>query len=763
MFDCDSWSDSQSNLEYYTSLAKETQLILLNLGIFSNKTEKYLEEYDHTYNSLNIRAEEFEKLKSLFEYKSLKYNFRKVDKKRNPNIKTIPYLNKIIIKKIKELKIKLNVLQNGMFKLNNITKRFTIGSAFNRIKPKNNVTYYSLQKFYNSIVVENFNNFQEIRYIKKIIQKVKRKNYLYDTIESIEIKTGKFKVYDFSIPRLHNFYSDGFISHNSSFLECVIWTIYGKNSKGLLADQVINWYEREDCFGIFTFFKNGKTYRFERYRKHHEHKNDVIVFEDDKNITWAANIQVQIEEIFDVEYEALISTIFLSKKKMDKFLSYSKAEKEKLFSSIMQLSLIDPYEKKVRARTLVMKKETDRLDKSIFSLEEKSAEAEKLLKTAQNEVDTKLKRLGEENDKENESLQKLSALPLSALKSYYKNLTKAEEIEYDIDKKETEIEIISDTVKDTKKLIKTTAKNICTQCEQEIPHKMHNKLSKQFNETLEGLKEEKKEFKAAIRDLKVDLAVMEKEETILLERIEGLMNDKGEITIAEENISAYENQINNCKRNIERIIADIEYTKKDVNLTQIKQLLEEALKQLTKNRQEMAVYKEEEKLSSVWMKAFDKKDDIYIKRILMANLIADLNMYLERRVVIFNWDEVNFAKFDEDKELIVTITNEVDEQMEIPYKALSDGEDRKMNLCINLALNDLIYVQFSRISLALFDEISDGLDKESNAILAKVIDEFSLKVPVHIISHVTEFNAHFSDVIGVEKYEEGSKKFSRFI
>lgn len=234
LIDCDSYITSFNSLEYYTAskkLVSQVQLLLLNLGIFSYVRSKYNKYYDWNYYTLIISSEDFDKYKELIEYKSLKYEFKEYTKKRNTNIKIIPYLKNYVDNKLQNLRTFLKVSKNGVFKdpYGNGSMSFSIGSYCSLIGKS--FTYYNIDKildFFNKHTY--FHIYQEVQDIINMLNKVKNSNYIYDFIESIEIVNKDITVYDFCVEDVHNFYSNGLISHN---------TIFSNNQKNYLVNKGI--------------------------------------------------------------------------------------------------------------------------------------------------------------------------------------------------------------------------------------------------------------------------------------------------------------------------------------------------------------------------------------------------------------------------------------------------------------------------------------------------------------------------------------------
>jgi len=149
-------------------------------------------------------------------------------------------------------------------------------------------------------------------------------------------------------------------SGKSTFFEFPFWILFGENTKNLKVDEVVNWYVKKNCWGRFTFKKGKDEFAVERYRKHETHGNEVLFFKNGKEITKTKNTQEEIEKAWGLNYTATICSILLSQAKMATFLEIKGADRHKLFDSIMRMSLINPFEQKVKNRFTFLKKEFHR-------------------------------------------------------------------------------------------------------------------------------------------------------------------------------------------------------------------------------------------------------------------------------------------------------------------------------------------------------------------------------------------------------------------
>jgi DNA polymerase III delta prime subunit len=231
LIDCDSWGNNNI-IEYYTAskqLCSEVQLMLLNLGIFSYKKEKYLEKYNHVYYTLCITSEDLDRYKDIIKYESLKYDFIKSNKKRNTNIKIIPYLKDYLENELIGWKNLVKIDKSGRIKnVSFLNKK----SFLKHVASHGEITYEYLKNIKN--VLEKNVDLDLNNIIKNMLEKIMiilNNNFIYDEIIDKNNITDEKLVYDFVVPEFHNFYSNGMISHNTTLQYIYIKSLLCENPK----------------------------------------------------------------------------------------------------------------------------------------------------------------------------------------------------------------------------------------------------------------------------------------------------------------------------------------------------------------------------------------------------------------------------------------------------------------------------------------------------------------------------------------------------
>jgi len=206
LIDCDS-SFYKNIIEYTTAsevLAEQVKLLLLNLGIivyhrFKDNPKVGNKIYNHRYHRLIIAKSSLKQYVDTIG--SNKYDFSNINftQLRAYNDQ-IPFLGTKFNRDKLKCKKQIGWATNGLTKLGYFPRLHTT---------KSDLTYL----FVNSIITKFYNlgKYFPISDYQDIINK----NWYFDPIKDIKLNTETTDVYDVHVPDSHNFWSNGFISHNT--------------------------------------------------------------------------------------------------------------------------------------------------------------------------------------------------------------------------------------------------------------------------------------------------------------------------------------------------------------------------------------------------------------------------------------------------------------------------------------------------------------------------------------------------------------------
>lgn len=182
------------------TLLTQLHILLLNYGIAANLRGKFDKKYERTYyyltllgENVQLFAEEIGFLSTAKRTKLAQALANRGERERNPNLDVIPYQND----RLRELR------SYTQAKATTKLARFT--HADNRAP-----SYHTLQ----SIMADSQQVAEAPIYAE--LEALLATRYFFDPVKQVE--EGEAYVYDLSVPESHSFFSNGFISHNTTLL-----------------------------------------------------------------------------------------------------------------------------------------------------------------------------------------------------------------------------------------------------------------------------------------------------------------------------------------------------------------------------------------------------------------------------------------------------------------------------------------------------------------------------------------------------------------
>ena len=127
----------------------------------------------------------------------------------------------------------------------------------------------------------------------------------------------------------------------TTFLEAIVYCLYGKLSDGKSGDDVINNKINKDTKVTLTFSIGKDIYRIERYRKDKEFKNKTLLFLNDKEIT-KSSVKLTneyIEKLVQMSMETFLNSIMFGLTNKTKFPEANDKEKKQILEDMANISV----------------------------------------------------------------------------------------------------------------------------------------------------------------------------------------------------------------------------------------------------------------------------------------------------------------------------------------------------------------------------------------------------------------------------------------
>lgn len=129
----------------------------------------------------------------------------------------------------------------------------------------------------------------------------------------------------------------------STMVDAIIWCFYGKSIASV--NEIINRTVKKNCEVEVSFTKSSIEYNIVRYRDHEEHGNKLFLYKNREDISLRNLLDTQnrINEIIQIPYFAMVSSMLFSSETYISFLRSRGMERLKVFDGILNLKLISFY------------------------------------------------------------------------------------------------------------------------------------------------------------------------------------------------------------------------------------------------------------------------------------------------------------------------------------------------------------------------------------------------------------------------------------
>lgn len=241
LFDCDAHLYSKGLLEYSTAskiLKNDVMTMLINMGIISYARGRFIKGYDHVYWKVFISGDDLLAWAALsgdtykYKYSALSMGVR------NTNIKLYKGLLPLIKAARDETRHILKVNGAGHLPDN------TIYPAWDQNKREISIARMPmLVKWIGD--VEKLVSSPALIHLREVVAEITKNDYLFTEVKSVSRIEELVSVYDFTLPKGHNFIANGIVNHNTTVAR-ILASMFG--AKG----QDIREYNTGNTRGIDT-------------------------------------------------------------------------------------------------------------------------------------------------------------------------------------------------------------------------------------------------------------------------------------------------------------------------------------------------------------------------------------------------------------------------------------------------------------------------------------------------------------------------------
>lgn len=578
-------------------------------------------------------------------------------------------------------------------------------------------------------------------------------------------------------------------SGKSSLFMAIPYAFYGQLPDGSKGDDVVKQDVGKDCWVSLGFIQYGHTYKIVRYRKDSEHKNKVLLYQDESDVTLSTNKETdnKILDIIGISLNTFLNSIFFSPEKVNSFISDTDKNRKEILEELTNTNIYKQAEtlvkddyKSLSSDTKVLQSQLDKLEVVRSYNESAEQSYNKAVEFWNNQCDSLKKSIAQYSKSEEpvydlESMKiayEQAKLELDGLPnvSYTEELDELKNAKYkfmDCKKQYEQVYEDSKRIYDQYNQVKNADSPICATCGSKLDDK-HRKieLSNLTNslisnkQTLDSLKSSLIDWKQ--RYQKANSAYQNKynEYTKLADKRKELTQYYTEVytqySQAQQAYNKYfqdQQLLNKAQKDYESVIAQkpskpkLEQFNHD-NYDKLSKQIADNTDKLNKLSDLKKVYSDKgvkASALSLVIPYINTKLDQYLR------MLTDNTMTAHLTSTTVTKSGKNNAQIG----LVIDSSTSGDD-----YHELSSGEKRRIGIALNLAFMTYLKSQIGGLNIAIFDELFENLDDTGvDAVVSLLV---SLKDDIgslFVISHSDElkYNSNFNHHLIVQKDDTTSK------
>lgn len=538
-----------------------------------------------------------------------------------------------------------------------------------------------------------------------------------DPITHIEHSTENEEfLYDIQVEDVKEFWANGIRSHNSTIAKALVYTLFGK-VEGIKLSDIPNRVNK-NAWSRATIESKGKLVVIERGQAPSHFK--LLIDGNEFDQAGKKDVQKYLEEEFlGFNFNVFTNIIILSINDFKSFLTMTPRNKRDIIDKIFGFTVINDMREIVKNDVKELKYKINSLESSLSQIDS----------TISHTID-RIVDLEEKGSKEAESkLKELKATVISYTKSkselkakYDKLVNKLSEQRNRRKSLLTENASLKEQSITLNKTLKLYENSACPVCQSPLDTPFHEEI---VNST-----------KADIDKVKVNINKV----TNSISEADKVLNKAREFERdIIKNIQKFESLIASKRAEIAKFASST-----GANVSELKRLIDEFTDKKAKQQDELNSYSEEETFLNIL--SDDILSDEGVKLLAVRAVVPVLNRAIEK----FSTElESQFnVEFDENFNCLVKHLGE-----EVNPNTLSEGERKKTDLIIIIALIEILKLRYPQMNLLFLDELFSSLDQENiNKILFTLKHMLeSLNLNIFVINHTELPVQMFDKIIHVVK------------
>lgn len=556
-----------------------------------------------------------------------------------------------------------------------------------------------------------------------------------EKIVEIILEPDKEDLYDLQVAEVHEFYANGIVSHNSTMLDALTFSLFGKSFRGINKPQLVNSINERDCLVEVEFSIGPTQYKVRRGIK----PNIFEIYRNGSLIDQTASTIDQQrwfeQTVLKMNYRAFTQIVIIGSSNFVPFMQLSPAHRREVIEDLLDIKIFSSMnsiiKEKIKGlkddiRTLELKKESlkDKVQMQKDFIDELENRGKENIAQRQQKIETLLREVEsymEQNTSLDESIQALSK-DLQSLQGATAKLKELGNLKGKISQK------VSCITRDHKFFKENT---VCPTCTQDIDEEFRlNKISE--------AEQKAKELHDGYTKLEQAIQAEEDRETQFLALSKEITKLTNEISQNNTRISSHQRQIKDFETEIQTITEQLENRNTEhEKLREYEQNLNQTFEDLS-SKNELIHYHDF---------AYSLLKDNGVKSKIIKKYLPLINQQINRYLQMMDF-YINFKLNENFEESVESPIHE-----DFSYSSFSEGEKSRINLSLLFAWREVAKLKNSvSCNLIIFDEVFDSsLDSAGTEDFLKIIRYVIKDANVFVISHKSGLEDKFESVMRVDK------------
>ena len=593
-------------------------------------------------------------------------------------------------------------------------------------------------------------------------------------------------------------------SAKSSLLSSITYALYGKTEKGLSSDDVVNNIEKKNTKVQLEFSIGKDEYRIERYRKHKKFKNKVKLFCNGKEITGSTNAVTdkQILELFGIDFNTYVNAIMYGQGDIPMFSQATDKGKKEILESITNVEAYkkaqDVAKEKIKEVEEKQQQEQNEIEKLNYRLEineeqfnkdmnyynevmEKKEQEEKEYQNKLSEFNKNIEDIDTEISSYKDTLTDVEIAPYEYPSEYENLLNRIEQGKSILQEKivplitgaDVDIKTCLNKISSLNEKLKALdTSSTCPVCGSPIDnsHKLKEKESieqdiQRDNQYLEVYRNQKEKAESKQQEITEKLNTLQEEVNKYQQEKDNHDKKVQNEYAKQQQIYNYINSLENKKNNLVKpVLNDYSYIKEPSKEEYDKE--KEAINKSIDKHKDNVVELETKK--SRYKDAVDAFSNKGIRSVVLDFITPFLNEKANKYLQTLSGSDIEI----EFQTQVKNSKGELKDKFDVivknsnggeSYKSNSAGEQKRIDLAISFAIQDLIMSKDEiSTNIALYDECFDGLDTIGCENVVNLLkDRLNTVGTIFVITHNQSLKPLFENVItmvkenGVSRLEKG--------